>query len=305
MLRLQTPLPEEYTAAPPTSSRRDRRGQGRPRRPRLHPRPPLPARRGHALGRRPGRLVPAVGARPGAPRGRLHRLLRRPLHGRVGRRAHRPPPAGGAARPQRRLLDGRHGRHRQRRGGLGGPRTASSTSTRVVPDHLHELVGGAEGVRRPPRRRGVHVDRTPGPCSSGRSGPGPRAAPAATKVLFFPDQHLGRNTGLAMGYSLDDMRVWDPRRDQGGLDEADLKDATFLLWKGHCSVHQRFRPEHVAAFRARASRRHRRRAPGVQPRRVRAGRPGRLDRLHHPGRRGRPGRRRDRRRHRDPPRATG
>ena len=71
----------------------------------------------------------------------------------------------------------------------------------------------------------------------------------ATKVLFFPDQHLGRNTGLALGYTLDDMRVWDPRRDQGGLDDTDLKDATFLLWKGHCSVHQRFRPEHVAAFR--------------------------------------------------------
>ncbi len=69
------------------------------------------------------------------------------------------------------------------------------------------------------------------------------------KVLFFPDQHLGRNTGLAMGYTLDDMRVWDPRKDLGGLEEADLKEATFLLWKGHCSVHQRFRPEHVAAFR--------------------------------------------------------
>jgi quinolinate synthase len=69
------------------------------------------------------------------------------------------------------------------------------------------------------------------------------------KVLFFPDQHLGRNTGLAMGFTLDDMRVWDPRKDLGGLEEADLKGATFLLWKGHCSVHQRFRPEHVAAFR--------------------------------------------------------
>jgi quinolinate synthase len=70
------------------------------------------------------------------------------------------------------------------------------------------------------------------------------------KVLFFPDQHLGRNTGLQMGYDLDDMRVWDPRRDLGGLDEADVKDATFLLWKGHCSVHQRFQPAHIEAFRA-------------------------------------------------------
>jgi quinolinate synthase len=69
------------------------------------------------------------------------------------------------------------------------------------------------------------------------------------KVLFFPDQHLGRNTGLAMGYSLDDMRVWNPRLELGGLGERDVKEATFLLWKGHCSVHQRFRPEHVDAFR--------------------------------------------------------
>ncbi len=69
------------------------------------------------------------------------------------------------------------------------------------------------------------------------------------KVLFFPDQHLGRNTGLAMGYTADDMRVWNPRLELGGLTEADCKEATFLLWKGHCSVHQRFRPEHVAAFR--------------------------------------------------------
>jgi quinolinate synthase len=70
-----------------------------------------------------------------------------------------------------------------------------------------------------------------------------------TKVLFFPDQHLGRNTGYQLGYTADDMRVWNPRFELGGLEERDVKEATFLLWKGHCSVHQRFRPEHVAAFR--------------------------------------------------------
>jgi quinolinate synthase len=70
------------------------------------------------------------------------------------------------------------------------------------------------------------------------------------KVLFFPDQHLGRNTGIAMGYAHDDMRVWNPRLELGGLSEDDVRDATFLLWKGHCSVHQRFTPAHVAAFRA-------------------------------------------------------
>ncbi|HET6953089.1 MAG TPA: quinolinate synthase NadA [Acidimicrobiales bacterium] len=70
------------------------------------------------------------------------------------------------------------------------------------------------------------------------------------QVLFFPDQHLGRNTGVAMGYGLDDMAVWDPRREMGGLGERACKESTFLLWRGHCSIHQRFRPEQIAAFRA-------------------------------------------------------
>ncbi len=70
------------------------------------------------------------------------------------------------------------------------------------------------------------------------------------QVLFFPDQHLGRNTGFELGYGADDMAVWNPRRDRGGLDDATLKSATLLLWKGHCSVHQRFSPAHVDAFRA-------------------------------------------------------
>jgi len=80
-------------------------------------------------------------------------------------------------------------------------------------------------------------------------GPGAEGG-RGDKVLFFPDQHLGRNTGVAMGYGLDDMRLWDPRHDLGGLTERDCKESTFLLWRGHCSIHQRFRPEHVAAFRA-------------------------------------------------------
>ena len=69
------------------------------------------------------------------------------------------------------------------------------------------------------------------------------------KVLFFPDQHLGRNTGIAMGYTHDDMRVWNPRFELGGLTPDEVRDATFLLWKGHCSVHQRFSTAHVQAFR--------------------------------------------------------
>src|SRR4029077_16685526 len=77
-----------------------------------------------------------------------------------------------------------------------------------------------------------------------------KGGPGEIKVLFFPDQHLGRNTAYDMGYAEDAMRVWNPRFELGGLEERDLKEATCFLWKGHCSVHQRFRPEHVAAFRA-------------------------------------------------------
>ena len=70
------------------------------------------------------------------------------------------------------------------------------------------------------------------------------------QVLFFPDQHLGRNTGFQMGYDESDMSVWNPRSAFGGL-TPDQCRKRFLLWKGHCSVHQRFQPEHIEAFRAR------------------------------------------------------
>ncbi|MHB8669893.1 MAG: quinolinate synthase NadA [Acidimicrobiales bacterium] len=70
------------------------------------------------------------------------------------------------------------------------------------------------------------------------------------RVLFFPDQHLGRNTAYQLGFGSADMVLWDPRRTLGGLEERQVKEARFVLWKGHCSVHQRFRPEHVRAFRA-------------------------------------------------------
>jgi quinolinate synthase len=77
-----------------------------------------------------------------------------------------------------------------------------------------------------------------------------RIPQSKTKILFFPDQHLGRNTAYAMGYPLDRMVVWDPKLDLGGNSERDLRDADFVLWKGHCSVHALFRPEHVDDVRA-------------------------------------------------------
>jgi quinolinate synthase len=81
-------------------------------------------------------------------------------------------------------------------------------------------------------------------------GPDGEGGRRGDQVLFFPDQHLGRNTGFELGYGADDMAVWDPRHELGGLDEERLKSTALLLWKGHCSVHQRFRTEHVDAFRA-------------------------------------------------------
>ena len=69
------------------------------------------------------------------------------------------------------------------------------------------------------------------------------------KILFFPDQHLGRNTAFAMGFPLERMIVWDPKRDLGGNSEAETAEADFVLWKGHCSVHALFRPEHVDEVR--------------------------------------------------------
>jgi quinolinate synthase len=70
------------------------------------------------------------------------------------------------------------------------------------------------------------------------------------KVLFFPDQHLGRNTGVKLGYDPDeDMVVWDPFKPLGGNTEESIRRATFILWKGHCSVHQRFTLEQVEKAR--------------------------------------------------------
>ncbi|MCW2766408.1 MAG: quinolinate synthetase [Nocardioides sp.] len=71
------------------------------------------------------------------------------------------------------------------------------------------------------------------------------------KVLFLPDQHLGRNTAvLKLGLTLDDCVVWNPHRPNGGLTTEQLRDAKVILWKGHCSVHGRFTPEVVDDLRA-------------------------------------------------------
>jgi quinolinate synthase len=81
------------------------------------------------------------------------------------------------------------------------------------------------------------------------------------RILFLPDQHLGRNTGYAMGIPLQEMVVWDPWAvqigpSQGGQTKASLEASRVLLWKGHCAVHQRFLPSHVDQVRAKY--------PGIQ-----------------------------------------
>ncbi|MGH7255967.1 MAG: quinolinate synthase NadA [Nitrospirales bacterium] len=69
------------------------------------------------------------------------------------------------------------------------------------------------------------------------------------KVLFFPDEHLGRNTANRMGFPRDQMIVWDPYLPNGGHTAEAIRKARLILWKGHCSVHQMFQPAHVESFR--------------------------------------------------------
>lgn len=70
-----------------------------------------------------------------------------------------------------------------------------------------------------------------------------------SKIIFFPDQHLGRNTAYDLGFNENDMVVWDPHMELGGNDKQELADAKFILWKGHCSIHQRFSTSNIADFR--------------------------------------------------------
>lgn len=76
------------------------------------------------------------------------------------------------------------------------------------------------------------------------------------KMFFFPDQHLGRNTGAKFGIPLDKMVLWNPHEELGGNTEEQLLEAKLILWRGHCSVHGRFKPWHVDSIREKV--------PGVQ-----------------------------------------
>ena len=110
------------------------------------------------------------------------------------------------------------------------------------------------------------------------------------KILFFPDQHLGRNTGSEMGIPLDEMVLWNCRKPLGGNTTEQIEHAKVILWKGHCTVHQRFTVEQIEKARARTPGRQRHRPPGDEV----GGRPGgrheRLDREHRQDRQRGPGR---------------
>ncbi len=89
-------------------------------------------------------------------------------------------------------------------------------------------------------------------CTSSNAVPTLRWAwERGEKILFLPDQHLGRNTAYGMGIPLDQMVVWDPDLAYGGVSPDQLRDARIILWKGHCSVHTRFTANQVEALRER------------------------------------------------------
>jgi quinolinate synthase len=88
-------------------------------------------------------------------------------------------------------------------------------------------------------------------CTSGNAGRIAKWAFALRpKILFFPDQHLGRWTGHRLGIPLEAMQVWDADLPLGGLTPEAIRQARILLWKGHCAVHQMFQKSQIDAFRA-------------------------------------------------------
>ncbi|MQG18682.1 MAG: quinolinate synthase NadA [SAR202 cluster bacterium] len=73
------------------------------------------------------------------------------------------------------------------------------------------------------------------------------------RILFLPDQHLGRNTGLKLGFELDEMIVWNPFKPLGGNTESEIEKSKIILWKGHCSVHTRFNTDQINLARSKYS----------------------------------------------------
>ena len=283
MLRLQTRTPRRATRRRDPEELADRIGAAKAELglPADHPRPPLPAGRGHGLGRRPGRLVRPVPDRRRPDRGRVRRVLRRPLHGRVGRHPHRRPPAGAScptSTPAARWPTWPTSTRSRR---PGSPSAAVTDIERVVPvtymnssAALKAFVGRHGGVvctssnaravltwalgrrrhRAAPGRPGAVLPRpapragTPASSSATARTTWPCGTPGSTRAASTtppssrPPCCCGRATARSTSGSA------RPRRRLPG----------------------------------RAPRRHRGRPSRVRPRGGRGGRPGRLHRLHHP-----------------------
>ena len=211
--QLQVPLPPRYTQLSPDEIALGiRAAKEQPGRRAGDPRPPLPARRSHPVRRLRRRLLPAVARTP----------RQRPRPSTSSSAActswPRPPTSSPAPHqqvilpePGRRLLDGRHGRHRPGRGGLGASskRRHDADDDRVIPVTYMNSSAALKAFC------GEHGGIV---CTSSqrraRSWSGPSSA--GDKVLFFPDQHLGRNTAKAMGVPLEQMPMWNPRKPLGG-----------------------------------------------------------------------------------------
>jgi quinolinate synthase len=122
------------------------------------------------------------------------------------------------------------------------------------PDHCSRAVAQDSGQTPVPPQ--VPASSCPGPDVAAGLRTGRRDATnvrdGGPKVLFLPDQHLGRNTAYALGWPLESMVVYDPNQPFGGVGPDRLRQARFILWKGHCSVHQLFTVQQVEALRAAA-----------------------------------------------------
>ena len=241
-------LPERYLGL---SGRGDgpshRRGQGHARPPAGDPRTPLSARRSDQVRRLHRRFLQARRSGQQASRRRVHRLLRRALHGRERGRA------------QRAVTS---------RSSFPTSAAGCSMADMAAPDQLEQCWADLEQMLGPGSGAGLRAFRSPTSTPPRRSKPSaastaassaPRPTPAATlkwawergeKILFLPDQHLGRNTAYKMGVPLDQMVVWDPNEIWGGLEPDAVKNARIILWKGHCSVHARFTVRQIENMRA-------------------------------------------------------
>ncbi len=147
---------------------------------------------------------------------------------------------GDPAEPRGRLLDGRYGQTRAM-SRPAGMRSNSLGVTGVVPV---TYMNSAAAIKAFCGRNGGIV------CtSSNASRVYDWAFARGEKILFFPDEHLGRNTGVAKGIPTDEMVVWDPFLPMGGNTPEALQGAKVILWKGYCSVHARFSVEQIEQAR--------------------------------------------------------